>query len=398
MIRTAGKIRWRSAAVRVLIATAAAVPLTVAGVQAGARAADAGWVAQIVPPPPHASGASLGMVSCLSPSACIAIGGAHTRTHALAYTESWNGTSWTVGSTIPHPANTSLFDFTCTSLTDCVLVGRVSSGSTLVPFAEQWNGTSWTAQRPPAPANAVDTTLDSVSCTGPARCVAVGYSAPIGGGARAFSEVWNGSTWTPHLAPSPAPANVTTELLGVSCRPGRSCEAVGEYESNPGSAPLAESWDGHRWAIQTVPSPSGAIFTTLGAVSCRFAAACTAVGNAGGNGASQPLAEQWNGTAWTIARTPHLSGGRVEAGLDSVSCPLTVWCTATGSQIRYGREKLLAEHWNGTRWTIAATVPFPHAQLTELGSVSCPVRGSCVAVGSLVTGPGKQRALAEENP
>ena len=295
MIRTAGKIR--SAAVRVLIATAAAVPLTVAGVQAGARAADAGWVAQIVPPPPHASGASLGMVSCLSPSACIAIGGAHTRTHALAYTESWNGTSWT-------------------------------------------------AQRPPAPANAVDTTLDSVSCTGPARCVAVGYSAPIGGGARAFSEIWNGSTWTPHLAPSPAPSNATTELLGVSCRPGRSCEAVGEYESNPGSAPLAESWDGHRWAIQTVPSPSGAIFTTLGAVSCRFAAACTAVGNAGGSGASQPL----------------------------------------------------AEHWNGTRWTIAATVPFPHAQLTELGSVSCPVRGSCVAVGSLVTGPGKQRALAEENP
>jgi hypothetical protein len=65
----------------------------------------------------------------------------------------------------------------------------------------------------------------------------------------ALIESWNGATWS--VVPG---ASVTVAYLyGVSCVSGRSCKAVGEYDSSSrGARPtasLVESWDGAAWSV-----------------------------------------------------------------------------------------------------------------------------------------------------
>ena len=72
-----------------------------------------------------------------------------------------------------------------------------------------------------------------------------------------------------------------------------------------------------------------AFFASFYAVSCRSAAACTAVGNIGGSGASVTLAEDWTGKQWAIQRTVSSPNGSTLAG---VSCPPSGPCIAVGSQ------------------------------------------------------------------
>jgi hypothetical protein len=90
----------------------------------------------------------------------------------------------------------------------------------------------------------------------------------------------------------------------------------------------------------------------LTAVSCASPAACTAVGtyNAGESG----IAEQWNGTQWTIQRLPTPPGPPGEDPLVipvSISCPSATACMTVGTT----ENMALAERWNGTRWTIEPT-------------------------------------------
>jgi hypothetical protein len=69
---------------------------------------------------------------------------------------------------------------------------------------------------------------------------------------------------------------------------------------------LAEVWNGTSWAIQATPNPTGVKGTFLSGVSCKSAAACTAVGDYENSaGSYAPLAEAWNGTSWAIETTPN---------------------------------------------------------------------------------------------
>jgi hypothetical protein len=46
----------------------------------------------------------------------------------------------------------------------------------------------------------------------------------------------------------------------------------------------------------------------------------------------QPLAEQWNGSAWTIQSTPNPTGSN-QNELYAVSCASSTTCTAVGAGI-----------------------------------------------------------------
>ena len=128
-------------------------------------------------------------------------------------------------------------------------------------------------------------------------------------------SAWNGAaTWSAsplggtgqngRRTPSRYPARPTdTELSGVSCPSRAACIAVGDYDrtgGNPGSAALAERWDGRRWSLLPAPSPGSADYRLAG-VSCTTAAACMAVGTGGPSGL---LAERWNGARWAIVPAP----------------------------------------------------------------------------------------------
>jgi hypothetical protein len=72
---------------------------------------------------------------------------------------------------------------------------------------------------------------------------------------------------------------------------------------------------------------------------------------------------------------------------DSVSCFSASSCTATGLGIDAAtdNEFTLAEHWNGSTWTVQAT-PSPVALAVGLYGVACASALSCTAVGSYYTG------------
>lgn len=79
-------------------------------------------------------------------------------------------------------------------------------------------------------------------------------------------------------------------------------------------------------------------------------------------------------TGWTIQPTPAVTN----SGLQAVSCPLATSCTAVGSAGSSATQPL-AEHWNGTTWTIQATAS-PQVNKT-LNGISCLRSSACTAVG-----------------
>jgi hypothetical protein len=170
----------------------------------------------------------------------------------------------------------------------------------------------------------------------------------------------------------------------VSCPATNLCVAVG------GS--LAEQWNGTAWTIQTTATPSGGV---LAGVSCAAATACTAVGSyVNASGVRVTLAERWNGAVWTAQTTPNQAAA-TSSTLSAISCAAANACTAVGSYINAaGRQMTLAESWNGTTWTIQIT-PSPGPTYSVLSGVSCPTATACTAVGDYINTIGTDVTLAE---
>lgn len=98
------------------------------------------------------------------------------------------------------------------------------------------------------------------------------------------------------------------------------------------------------------------------------------------------LAEHWNGSTWTIVPVPQ-SPKHSSTTLSGVSCTSSTFCIAVGSS---GPDAGLAtavstaaEQWNGASWSVAPT-PDPSPVPAGLRKVSCVdvVNGGCMAVGN----------------
>jgi hypothetical protein len=169
-------------------------------------------------------------------------------------------------------------------------------------------------------------------------------------------------------------------LAAVSCPTLHACVAVGTQGASAQRA-LAEQWNGTRWSV--VPTPAtGATDTTLSAVSCSSPVACTAVGDTQpGQGLAYPgtpLAERWNGSSWVMQSFPEPSGTDVGAYLTGVACPSANRCVAVGFYDLSGAgEHSIAANWNGTSWALQSFTGYS----ADLLSVSCASVRSCLAAG-----------------
>jgi hypothetical protein len=341
------------------------------------------WSIQTTSNLPGALPSDINGVSCSTATACVAVGSVTRSTgQRRMLAEGWNGTSWTVQS-VPGPATSNgVFNgVSCSAPTACTAVGSdVNASFATVSLAERWNGTSWVAQSTPAPAPAGSSQVvfRAVSCPTATSCTAVGsfFNSTLGHTVP-LAEQWNGTTWT--IKPTPSRSGATFgRLNGVSCSSPTSCTAVGGYSTTgafSADKPLAEQWNGTTWTIKTTPSPAGATFATFTGVSCSAATACTAAGGfattTGAGFPSAPLAERWNGSSWTVQTTPNPSS----QGFGADSCPGPTACTGIGSSF--------AEGWDGTAW---ATQPLPFVSLgeAELFGVSCTATTVCTATGRVV--------------
>ena len=265
----------------------------------------------------------------------------------------------------------------CPARRMCVAVGIASLTNQQV-LAERWNGSRWSVMHLPVPSGATSGGLTGVSCTSASVCTAVGFDATASGSAP-LAERWNGHSWA--IQPTPSPGNAGVPFAGVSCASATSCTAVGYYDFGDVSftgTTLAEHWDGTSWAIQSTPS-IGDPGSDLTSVSCPSASLCMAAGylqtqNDEGPG-SAPLSMLWQGTSWAIDGAPG-GGDNEDTGLSAVSCPAANACTAVGEDIS---ATPLVVHWNGTRWRIQAISG--KATKPPLPAVSCSSATACTAVG-----------------
>ena len=241
----------------------------------------------------------------------------------------------------------------------------------------------WALQATPNPIGARNTFLAGVSCTAPTACVAVGYSISTSNAVTTLAEQWNGSAWSILSTPSPL-GSVISSLAAVACTSAIACTAVGDsFNAANVKSTLDERWNGTTWSVQPTPDPAGTSNSTLVGVACSVSTSCIAVGSYTKTPSGHPftLAESWNGIAWSIVTTPNPPANR-GASLLSVACSSGSACTAVGNWFNSSNtEVTLAERWSGTAWSIQTTLN-PTTHLSELFGVACSSATSCMAVGS----------------
>jgi hypothetical protein len=201
------------------------------------------------------------------------------------------------------------------------------------------------------------------------------------------------ATWTIQSTPSPAGAT-STRLKSASCTSSTACTSVGSFVNSSGSrVPLAERWNGTAWTAQSPPG-TGIGASELLAVSCPSSSFCAAVGTDLLVGEPYPLPEIWNGSSWTV-EMPSAPSGATETEMNGVSCTSSTACTAVGRYKTSSGTFPLAMRWNGGSWAIQ-TVPTPTGGTNPaLRAVSCTSSTACIATGSYVNSSGVQVTLAE---
>jgi hypothetical protein len=370
----------------------------------GAASAAAGWTIQTTPVPAGARESYLQAVSCVSGTSCTAVGYyRNSAEEVLTLAEHWDGTAWTIQPT-PNPTGANvgpvyLEALSCASATSCTAVGHYASpsGQFQFPLVERWDGAAWTIQAIPRPGRSSHTGLDGVSCRTATSCIAVGQYTNSGGAIVTLAEHWNGTAWQVQSTPNPA-GSALSQLDGVWCTSATICTAAGNYRGPGGvEMTLAEVRNGSTWAIQATPNPAGSTGSYLQGVSCHSATICTAAGHyVTGTGAIVTLAEHWNGTAWAVQATPNPPHAAGNSQLSSISCASLTSCTAAGwYATASGGTRALAEHWNGSTWTIQATPDPAGATFSYLAGVSCALPSSCTATGWFAGPTGQGTTLAE---
>ena len=334
----------------------------------------------------------LGGATCAGVNNCFAVGRDENGSGSVstALVEHWNGTAWSLMRS-PNPTaypSVALSDVACPSTSNCFAVGldENASGSLSTTLVEHWNGTAWSLMPSPDPTGPLAPSLSDVACPSTINCFAVGQAwnetASI---AKTLVEHWNGTRWS--IMPSPSAGS--DELTGVTCPSMNNCFAVGDDINQETGAwvALVEHWNGTRWSIVPSPKPN-AIIAELSSVSCPSATNCYAVGDYGGSGDSlitRTLVEHWNGTRWSIVRSPNApteSNGEASL-LIGVECATTTDCLAVGYDTPNSTAvaRALVEHWDGTSWSIVPS-PHPTGQAAALlYGVACPKASNCFAVG-----------------
>ena len=213
----------------------------------------------------------------------------------------------------------------------------------------------------------------------------VGFGTPV---LTTLTQEWNGISWATVPSPNPATAS-NAELTDVSCISTSFCMAVGwaTFGSGLVDSPLAEQWNGTSWSMTTL---TGLATTSgLNAVSCTSATSCVAVGFSG------PLR--------------HLEWRRLEHGHPPVACVAPMKSSLTGLALQCehvlhgGRpvvgvrqrrwqqlplDHTLTEEWTNNTWSIIPSpkhllyqVPLARTRLVEVSCIGSSFSGTAVGDG-----------------
>ena len=266
----------------------------------GAEAVSTGWTEVVAVVPANADtsqGATFGAVSCAAPGDCTAVGGYYdssNNSQGLMLTETSG--SWAPGVEAPLPANVtrglSLDSVSCSSPGNCTAIGNYydSSGNPQGLLLTETSGSWATGVEPVLPADAGTNTgasLSWVSCTAPGDCTAIGSYTDSSGDVQGLLLTETSGSWAAGVEavlPADAGTNPSVYMNWVSCAAPGDCTAVGQYAASSGGYEgLLLTETAGSWAAGVQPvlpaNASANAGSILGSVSCAAPGDCTAIGS-----------------------------------------------------------------------------------------------------------------------
>lgn len=193
------------------------------------------------------------------------------------------------------------------------------------------------------------------------------------------------------IVPSPSPGTNIQSLLSVDALSASDAYAVGvagyqDVGGNFASAPLIERWDGAAW---TVALPLTGRQGALADVDAVAVDDVWAVGHSGLESLDyRPLIVHYDGDRWHEVSSPAVVQGYL-LGIDAVA-PDDIWAAG----ITIGTFDTLVEHWDGSTWTLVDH-PTPHSHYVNFGALDARASDDVWIVGSYLDPNDVSRTLAE---
>jgi len=183
----------------------------------------------VVPSPNQGTNSanSLAGVSCISTTNCVAVGEASNGSVDQTLVEEWDGTTWSIV-TSPNTSPTLSNDLaavSCVSPSACTAVGHSSNGSVDQSLIEQWNGATWSITPSPDTSSEQASDLGGVSCPTSDTCYATGTTGNAND--QPLFLAGNGTSWSLQETPNAVQAG-----QGISCTSATFCAAVGSIAGN----------------------------------------------------------------------------------------------------------------------------------------------------------------------
>jgi hypothetical protein len=281
-----------------------------------------------------------------------------------------------------------------------------------VPNASAAADTQWGAALEAGLPDGANTTVqsanvNSVSCTSPGNCSAVGEYDDSDGNQQALLLKETDSVWGVGAEGTLPDGFATTDqaavLNDVACSSAGNCSAAGTYYDGSGNQqPLLVDEIGGTWqdgVEGALPSnaATASLQTNIGSLSCASAGNCAAVGwyrDSDGNEQGLIL-DQVNGT-WHDSAEVELPAGVSATGasgeLASVSCTSPGTCSAVGTYnnlTALSANAIVVDEVSGT-WHRPSFLGMPSDAATTGAyssgtAVSCPSTGTCSAVAQFLT-------------
>jgi hypothetical protein len=234
------------------------------------------------------------------------------------------------------------------------------------PLAEHWNGQAWRiTAAPPLPKAGTSGVLNGVDEIGPANVWAAGVLSLTAGGARTLIDHFTGKSWA--VVPSPNPftgPGADDELNAVGGTSASDLWAAGfDFDGVSLAQGLFEHFNGTTW--QAAPPLAAPGIPDFAAVSAVSPDDIWAVGT-DETAIDSTLAAHWDGHTWQVVTTPCLDGTEIilaEDGCQQSQNELTgVTATAANNVWASGFETESSNlhvpyvlHWNGTAWSLIKT-------------------------------------------
>jgi hypothetical protein len=198
--------------------------------------------------------------------------------------------------------------------------------------------------------------LVATSAVSPNDVWAVGntFSPTVGVYDRALVEHWDGTSWT--IVPTYNPTSFNEDLTGVVAVSTNDVWVVGIYTSDASGSSVtayAQHWNGTIWNAGYNFSPSS--FSFLFAVTATSSTDVWAVGAYVSGSTVFTMIEHWNGSAWSLIGSPSPSTFDNELFGVSAWSPTDIWAVGEQTSANGQPFQSLAEHWNGTSWSLIAT-------------------------------------------